>query len=160
MQPVSHQAVVYAQGDRCGSVFRICDGQIKLAQVNRDGNELTIGLLSAGDMFGPGLADPRETEAQEIATARRKITLQVAGEHRKAAAAVYEKYRAPFLSTVTGAESKQLLIGPEDVQVLHGFDLKTHAEQYLQSALFQNDVVTALKPYLGGTPDIRIYESA
>jgi hypothetical protein len=26
--------------------------------------------------------------------------------------------------------------------------------------LFQNDVVTALQPYLGGTPDIRIYESA
>jgi hypothetical protein len=88
-----------------------------------------------------------------------EITLPIAGEHRRAAAAVYEKYRTPFLSTITGAESKQLLIRPEDVQVLHGFDSKTHAEQYLQSALFQNDVVTALRPYLGGTPDIRIYES-
>lgn len=89
-----------------------------------------------------------------------EITLPIAREHRKAAAAVYEKYRAPFLSTIAGARCKDLLIRPEDVQVLHGFDSKAHAEQYLQSALFQNDVVTALQPYLAGTPDIRIYESA
>ena len=89
-----------------------------------------------------------------------EITLRIAGEHRRAAAAVYEKYRTPFLSTITGAESKQLLHRSEDVQVLHGFDSKAHAEQYLQSALFQNDVVTALQPYLQDTPDIRIYESA
>lgn len=89
-----------------------------------------------------------------------EITLRVAGEHRKAAAAVYARYREPFLSTIAGAHCKELLIRPEDVQVLHGFDSKAHAEQYLKSALFQNDVVTALQPYLGGTPDIRIYESA
>ena len=89
-----------------------------------------------------------------------EITLPIPGEHRKAAAAVYEKYRTPFLSRITGAQSKQLLIRPEDVQVLHGFDSKAHAEQYLQSELFQNDVVTELQPYLGGTSDIRIYESA
>ena len=89
-----------------------------------------------------------------------EITLHIAVEHRKAAATVYETYRAPFLSTITGAKSKQLLIRPEDVQVLHGFDSKAHAEEYLKSPLFQNDVVTALQPYLGGTPDIRIYESA
>ena len=89
-----------------------------------------------------------------------EITLRIAGEHRRAAAAVYEKYRTPFLSTIRGAESKQLLHRSEDVQVLHGFDSKAHAEQYLESALFQNDVVTALQPYLEGTPDIRIYESA
>jgi hypothetical protein len=88
-----------------------------------------------------------------------EITLPISGEHRKAAAAVYQKYRTPFLSTIRGAESKQLLIRPEDVQVLHGFDSKAHAEQYLTSALFQKDVVTALQPYLGGTADIRIYES-
>ena len=70
-----HRAEVYAQGNRCGSVFGICDGQIKLAQVNREGNELTIGLLAVGDMFGPGLADPNETEAQESATARGTVSL-------------------------------------------------------------------------------------
>jgi CRP-like cAMP-binding protein len=75
VKTMRHRAEVYAQGDRCGSVFGICDGQIKLAQVNREGNELTIGLLAAGDMFGPGLADPRETEAQESATARGTVSL-------------------------------------------------------------------------------------
>lgn len=75
VKTVRHRAVVYAQGNHCGSVFGICDGQIKLAQVNRDGNELTIGLLTAGDMFGPGLADPRATDAQETATARGTVSL-------------------------------------------------------------------------------------
>lgn len=95
-----------------------------------------------------------------MASAFLEITLRIATEHRKAAATVYEKYRAPFLSSITGALSKQLLIRPEDVQVLHGFDSKEHAEEYLKSPLFQNDVVTALQPYLGSAPDIRIYESA
>ncbi len=75
VKTVRHRAVVYAQGNRCGSVFGIWDGQIKLAQVNREGNELTIGLLAAGDMFGPGLADPRATDAQETATARGTVSL-------------------------------------------------------------------------------------
>lgn len=89
-----------------------------------------------------------------------EITLRIPGEHRRAVTAVYDNYREPFLSTITGAESKELLIRPEDVQVLHGFDSKAHAEQYLQSHLFRNDVVTALTPYLEGAPDIRIYETA
>jgi CRP-like cAMP-binding protein len=75
LQTVRHRAVVYGQGNRCGSVFRIRDGQIKLAQVDGGGNELTTGLLAAGNMFGPGLADPRETEAQETATARGTASL-------------------------------------------------------------------------------------
>ncbi|HEY7532464.1 MAG TPA: cyclic nucleotide-binding domain-containing protein, partial [Nitrospiraceae bacterium] len=75
VKTMRHRAEVYAQGDRCGSVFGICDGQIRLAQVNREGTELTIGLLAVGDMFGPALADPRETEAQESATARGTVSL-------------------------------------------------------------------------------------
>lgn len=75
VKTMRHRAEVYAQGDHCGSVFGICDGQIKLAQVNREGNELTIGLLAVGDMFGPALADPLETEAQESATARGTVSL-------------------------------------------------------------------------------------
>jgi CRP/FNR family transcriptional regulator, cyclic AMP receptor protein len=75
VKTMRHRAEVYAQGDHCGSVFGICDGEVKLAQVNREGNELTIGLLAVGDMFGPGLADPFETEAQESATARGTVSL-------------------------------------------------------------------------------------
>ena len=75
VKTMHHRTVVYGQGNHCSSVFRLCDGQIKLAQVNREGNELTLGLLATGDMFGPGLADPSETETQEIATARGTVSL-------------------------------------------------------------------------------------
>ena len=89
-----------------------------------------------------------------------EITLRIAPENRAQAGGVYAKYRQPFLSNAPGAESKNLLVRTEDVQVLHGFDSKTNAENYLRSALFQKDVVTALKPCLLADPEIRIYESA
>lgn len=47
-----------------------------------------------------------------------EITMQVNESDRAAAAAVYSKYRKPFLDTITGAVSKQLLVRQEDVQVL------------------------------------------
>ncbi|UNS96774.1 hypothetical protein MMF93_09820 [Streptomyces tubbatahanensis] len=50
-----------------------------------------------------------------------EVTLQVAADNRAAAAGVYEKYKQPFLGTITGAVSKELLVRDEDVQVLHGF---------------------------------------
>lgn len=48
----------------------------------------------------------------------------------------------------------------EDVQVLHGFDTAENANAYLQSALFNADVVEALKPLLEAAPDVRIYQVA
>ncbi len=42
--------------------------------------------------------------------------------------------------------------------MLHGFTAKRDAEGYLESELFTEDVVTALKPYLKADPDVRIYE--
>ncbi|MEW5915184.1 MAG: hypothetical protein AB1762_02210 [Gemmatimonadota bacterium] len=87
-----------------------------------------------------------------------EITVQVAAKDRMKAGAVYAKYRPPFLSTVPGAESKELLLRDEDVQVLHGFDSRASAESYLKSALFGNDVVRELKPFLAADPEIRVYE--
>jgi hypothetical protein len=87
-----------------------------------------------------------------------EITMKVSGADRAKAGAVYSKYKQPFLATVTGAESKDLLLREEDVQVLHGFDSRASAESYLKSALFGNDVVRELKPYLTADPEIRIYE--
>ena len=86
-----------------------------------------------------------------------QITLKIDSANRPAAAQVYLKYKQPFLNTITGALSKELLLRDEDIQVLHGFDSKEHAEAYLKSPLFNNDVVTELKPYLAAVPDIRIY---
>jgi len=87
-----------------------------------------------------------------------EITMKVAGPDRAKAGAVYSKYKQPFLSTVAGAESKDLLLRDEDVQVIHSFDSRAAAESYLRSPLFGNDVVTELKPLLMADPDIRIYE--
>ncbi len=88
-----------------------------------------------------------------------QITLKVADKNREAAAGVYTKYKAPFLDTVSGAESKALLIRNEDVQVLHGFSSTEAAESYLESDIFKNDVVGELGPLLDGDPEVRIYEA-
>jgi hypothetical protein len=87
-----------------------------------------------------------------------EITMKVSGADRAKAGAVYSKYKQPFLAKIAGAESKDLLLREEDVQVLHGFDSRASAESYLKSALFGNDVVGELKPYLMADPEIRIYE--
>ncbi len=73
-------------------------------------------------------------------TAYLEITLNVPVADRPAAAAVYSKYKPPFLKTVKGALSKHLLVRDEDVQVLHGFDNVADAQAYLTSNLFKNDV--------------------
>lgn len=88
------------------------------------------------------------------------ITMKIAGADRAKAGAVYAQYKQPFLTTIPGAKSKELLIRDEDVQVLHGFESRAASEQYLKSALFSHDVVGALKPYLLADPEIRIYEAA
>lgn len=89
-----------------------------------------------------------------------QITLRIADADRAAAAGIYQKYKRPFLDTIAGAQSKELLVRDEDVQVLHGFDTKEHAIAYLQSELFTADVVAGLKPLLEAEPDVRIYQAS
>jgi hypothetical protein len=89
-----------------------------------------------------------------------EITLKIQPEKRSAAAAVYSKYRQPFLDRITGARSKKLLVRDEDVQVLHGFDSVENARGYLSSSLFEKDVVADLKPLLDKEPEVRIYKAA
>ncbi|HEY4091638.1 MAG TPA: hypothetical protein VGN46_09000 [Luteibacter sp.] len=87
-----------------------------------------------------------------------QITLKIAEANRPAAAGVFQKYKGPFLGTVTGASSKDLLVRDADVQVLHGFDSEKNASAYLQSELFNTDVVGGLSPLLEAAPDVRIYQ--
>ena len=89
-----------------------------------------------------------------------QITLKIAPANRPAAAGVYQRYKAPFLTTIAGAMSKELLVRDEDVEVLHGFDTAAQANAYLTSRLFTADVVGALKPLLDAEPDVRIYQAA
>jgi len=89
-----------------------------------------------------------------------QITLRIPQDNRAAAAGIYQQYKAPFLNTIKGAASKELLVRDEDVQVLHGFDTAGNANAYLQSELFTADVISGLKPLLEAAPDVRIYQLA
>jgi hypothetical protein len=89
-----------------------------------------------------------------------EITLKIADDDRAAAAGVYTKYRQPFLDRAPGAQSKQLLVRGDDVQVLHGFASVSDAEAYVSSSLFATDIVGELSPLLQAAPEIRIYDEA
>ncbi len=89
-----------------------------------------------------------------------EITMVIPNDNRTAAAKVYTDYREPFLNTIKGAISKDLLIREEDVQVLHGFDSVEHAKAYLTSDMFKNDVFVGLKPLWIKDPEVRIYTVA
>lgn len=98
-----------------------------------------------------------QTNNKHVAGAYLEITLKVNDADRAAAAGIYLKYKQPFLKQIKGAVSKGLLIRTDDVQVLHGFETQADAEAYLKSDLFNNDVVSALKPYLQAAPEVKIY---
>jgi len=89
-----------------------------------------------------------------------EITLTIDEADREAAGGVYTQYKQPFLDTIPGATSKELLVRDEDVQVLHGFDTAAHAQDYLATELFTKDVVGGLSPLLKAEPEVRIYETA
>lgn len=89
-----------------------------------------------------------------------QITMKISNDNRPAAAKVYTDYRQPFLDTIKGALTKDLLIRDEDVQVLHGFDSAENAQAYLSSELFQNDIFVGLKPLYNADPEVKIYTVA
>ncbi|MCD7949221.1 MAG: hypothetical protein LUG12_03020 [Erysipelotrichaceae bacterium] len=89
-----------------------------------------------------------------------EITMKIDEANRLAAAKVYTDFRQPFLDTIEGALTKDLLIRDEDVQVLHGFDSVEHAKAYLSSDMFQQDVFVGLKPTWSADPDVKIYSVA
>ena len=89
-----------------------------------------------------------------------EITMKIENANRPAAAKVYTAYREPFLKTIKGSLTKDLLIRDEDIQVLHGFDSVEHAREYLSSDMFKNDVFVGLKPLWSAEPEVRIFSVA
>lgn len=89
-----------------------------------------------------------------------EITMKISDVNRQAAAKVYTDFRQPFLDTIPGALTKDLLIRDEDVQVLHGFDSAENAKAYLSSEMFKNDVFVGLQPLWDEAPCVRIYTVA
>jgi hypothetical protein len=117
----------------------------------RTGAKPVVTMLTAAVLLLPSLAFAGKAYIE--------ITLKVDPQDRAAAGAVYAKFKQPFLSKVPGAKSKELLMRDEDVQVLHGFATRKHAEAYLSSELFNKDVVVGLKPLLKAEPEVRIYST-
>lgn len=89
-----------------------------------------------------------------------EITLKIDSENRPSAVGVYSKYKQPFLTTIDGATSKDLLVRTNDVQVIHGFETEAQANAYLTSGLFSKDIVGELGPLLAADPEVRVYASA
>ena len=89
-----------------------------------------------------------------------QVIMTINPENRAAAAKVYTDYRQPFLDTIDGALTKELLIRDEDVQVVHGFDSMEHAQAYLNTSLFKEKVAPGLQPTWSADPDIRFYTVA
>jgi hypothetical protein len=119
-----------------------------------------IDILNRSVLLSLGGSDIAPLHKESVSMVYLQITLKVAPANRAAAAGVYARYKAPFLERIDGAKSKDLLVRPEDVQVLHGFGTVSQANAYLKSALFTDDVVGGLKPLLDAGPDIKIYEAA
>lgn len=86
-----------------------------------------------------------------------EVTMKIPAANSKVAAKVYTDYRQPFLDTTAGAQTKQLLVRDEDVQVLHGFDSVEHAQAYLNSEIFTKYVFPGLQPTWEGKPEVRIF---
>jgi hypothetical protein len=110
--------------------------------------------------FAADFVDFSNERSMAMAKAYLEITLAIDDADRPAAAQIYTRYRQPFLREIAGAQSKELLIRSEDVQVLHGFDTLEQASAYLKSQLFVKDVAGALGPLLQADPEIRVYQVA
>ncbi len=89
-----------------------------------------------------------------------QITMTINNENRPAAVKIYTDYKGPFLSEIKGAVSKDLLVRDEDVQVLHGFNTVEDAKNYLETDMFNQDVVVGLKPLWAKDPEVKIYTIA
>ncbi len=67
VESFSDGSTIFQQGQRLNEIFCVLDGQVKLARIDIDGAEFTMGLLTNGDLFGAPLSDPSTFEAQESA---------------------------------------------------------------------------------------------
>ena len=75
IQIFEDRSPIYNQGNRCGDIFCILSGQVKLASADYNGNEFTIGFLQTGELFGPSLGSFEALDAQETATPKGSVAV-------------------------------------------------------------------------------------
>ncbi len=86
-----------------------------------------------------------------------EITFKVADAKREQAVEIYKQYKTTILQTFESALSMELLVHVEGIQLLIGFNSVENAQEYLLSTLFNDKLVVALKPFMQGAPDVKIY---
>ena len=60
--------LIFGQGDPGGSLLLVVRGRVKIGATSREGRELTLGIVEAGDLFGElALLDGKERSADAVA---------------------------------------------------------------------------------------------
>jgi CRP/FNR family transcriptional regulator, cyclic AMP receptor protein len=104
----SRGAVIFREGDNCGSVHVLCSGRVKLSATSREGRTLILKIARAGEVLGLSaiLANqPYEVTAEtvepcRVKTIRRQALLDFMDRHpdasMRAARTVAQEYKAAF----------------------------------------------------------------
>jgi len=90
----SSGAVIFREGDNCGSVHVLCSGRVKLSATSREGRTLILKIARAGEVLGLSV------EPCQLKTIRRQALLDFLDRNpdasMRAARAVAQEYKAAF----------------------------------------------------------------
>jgi CRP/FNR family cyclic AMP-dependent transcriptional regulator len=101
-------AVVFREGDHCGSVHILCSGRVKLSATSREGRTLILKIARAGEVLGLSAAlagqayevTAETVEPCRLKTIRRQALLDFLDRNpdasMRAARAVAQEYKAAF----------------------------------------------------------------
>ncbi|HUB18694.1 MAG TPA: Crp/Fnr family transcriptional regulator [Acidobacteriaceae bacterium] len=104
----SSGAVIFREGDNCGSVHVLCSGRVKLSATSREGRTLILKIARAGEVLGLSAAlaaQPFEVTAETVEpcmvkTIRRQALLDFLDRNpdasMRAARCVAQEYKAAF----------------------------------------------------------------
>lgn len=85
------------------------------------------------------------------------IMLNVRTDDIGATSSIHDKFKSSFLDQIRGGMSTEFLIGQNDVVLLNGFANAEDANAFLSTELYNNTILTALKPFLLDNPKNNIY---
>lgn len=101
-------AVIFREGDHCGSVHVLCSGKVKLSATSREGRTLILKIARAGEVLGLSAAlagqayevTAETVEPCRLKTIRRQALLDFLDRNpdasMRAARAVAQEYKAAF----------------------------------------------------------------